>query len=224
MRATPASQPRAARSSRSSTMTPSRAPRGSSGSSRASRIRSVMGVGGRVNAAWDGHRPRMFPSEFEWVVGCSYRGLPERAGARPQHDRREHGVPARGLRAVGGFRSDVGRVGARPLGCEETELCIRARSWRPDATILYEPSAQVSHRVTHDARDLALLRLALHRRGAVEGRRRRQRRRERRARLRARLRAARPCRPASPAAWRTRRCAAMPPASAAPARSSPASD
>jgi GT2 family glycosyltransferase len=109
---------------------------------------NVLGVGGRVNAAWDRRRPRMFPSEFEWVVGCSYRGLPE------------HQAPVRNMiganmafrrevfDAVGGFRSDVGRVGARPLGCEETELCIRARAWRPDATILYEPDAQVSHRVT----------------------------------------------------------------------------
>ena len=33
---------------------------------------------------------------------------------------------------VGGFSADVGRVGARPLGCEETELSIRRGSSRPD--------------------------------------------------------------------------------------------
>jgi glucosyl-dolichyl phosphate glucuronosyltransferase len=108
----------------------------------------VIGVGGRVNAAWDGHRPRMFPSEFEWVVGCSYRGLPEQREAVRNMIGANMAFRREVFDAVGGFRSDVGRVGARPLGCEETELCIRARAWRPDATILYEPGAQVSHRVT----------------------------------------------------------------------------
>jgi glycosyltransferase involved in cell wall biosynthesis len=110
---------------------------------------NVIGVGGRVNAAWDGRRPRSFPSEFEWVVGCSYRGLPEARGPVRNMIGANMAFRREVFEAVGGFRSDVGRVGARPLGCEETELCIRARAWQPDATILYEPSAQVSHRVTH---------------------------------------------------------------------------
>ena len=110
---------------------------------------NVIGVGGRVNAAWDGRRPRSFPSEFEWVVGCSYLGLPEARGPVRNMIGANMAFRREVFEAVGGFRSDVGRVGARPLGCEETELCIRARAWQPDATILYEPSAQVSHRVTH---------------------------------------------------------------------------
>jgi len=48
---------------------------------------------------------------------------------------------------VGGFRSEVGRVGTRPLGCEETELCIRARQRWPQGIFLYQPQACVSHRV-----------------------------------------------------------------------------
>jgi hypothetical protein len=49
--------------------------------------------------------------------------------------------------AVGGFRSGIGRVGTRPVGCEETELCIRARQHWPQRTFLFQPQAQVSHRV-----------------------------------------------------------------------------
>jgi hypothetical protein len=52
------------------------------------------------------------------------------------------------LASIGGFRSDLGRVGNRPLGCEETELCIRALQRLPGTTILYEPRARVHHRVT----------------------------------------------------------------------------
>src|SRR5262245_34109465 len=38
---------------------------------------SIVGVGGRVEAVWPDARPRWFPEEFGWVVGCSYRGQPE---------------------------------------------------------------------------------------------------------------------------------------------------
>ena len=48
---------------------------------------------------------------------------------------------------MGGFSSQVGRVEKLLAGCEETELCIRARQHWPAATILYNPAAQVSHRV-----------------------------------------------------------------------------
>jgi hypothetical protein len=39
-------------------------------------------------------------------------------------------------------------VGARPVGCEETELCIRLNQHQPHGTLLYEPRARVFHRVT----------------------------------------------------------------------------
>ena len=51
---------------------------------------------------------------------------------------------------VGGFDEGVGRVGTTPLGCEETELCIRLRQERPDVEIVFEPDAVVDHSVTVD--------------------------------------------------------------------------
>jgi hypothetical protein len=54
------------------------------------------------------------------------------------------------LTAVGGFSADVGRVGARPLGCEETELSIRVARRDPTTTILLEPRAVVRHHVPGD--------------------------------------------------------------------------
>jgi GT2 family glycosyltransferase len=109
---------------------------------------AVMAVGGAIKPRWVGGRPKSFPPEFDWVVGCTYRGLPETAqpvrniiGANMSFRR---GV----LEAVGGFRADIGRVGARPLGCEETELCLRAASTWVDCVILYEPRARVWHTVT----------------------------------------------------------------------------
>src|SRR5579862_7385160 len=39
----------------------------------------VVGVGGKLNPLWQTHRPAWFPAEFNWVIGCSYPGLPERS-------------------------------------------------------------------------------------------------------------------------------------------------
>ncbi|MFD9128308.1 glycosyltransferase family 2 protein, partial [Kitasatospora sp. NPDC059571] len=107
----------------------------------------VLGVGGLVRPWWESGRPGWFPPEFDWVVGCSYRGLPE----RPAPVRNFIGANMsfrRGLLlAAGGFRTDLGRVGRRPLGCEETELCLRLAARHPDGVLLYEPAAAVRHHV-----------------------------------------------------------------------------
>jgi GT2 family glycosyltransferase len=107
----------------------------------------VAGAGGAVEPAWDDGRPAWFPEEFDWVVGCSFRGLPTRTcevrnliGANMSF-RRE------ALELAGGFRDELGRVGARPVGCEETELCIRVHELLPRARLLYAPHARVRHRV-----------------------------------------------------------------------------
>src|SRR4029453_16604472 len=48
---------------------------------------------------------------------------------------------------VGGFSTGLGRVGSTPLGCEETELCIRLASPHREGVLLYEPQALVRHHV-----------------------------------------------------------------------------
>jgi len=104
-------------------------------------------VGGAIEPHWQGRRPRWFPEEFDWVVGCTYRGMPR--AATPVRNligcnmsfRRE--VFAR----IGGFRDEIGRVGARPSGCDETELCIRLGQRLPHALLIYNPLARVQHHV-----------------------------------------------------------------------------
>jgi glucosyl-dolichyl phosphate glucuronosyltransferase len=107
----------------------------------------VVGVGTTVAAQWPAGRPGWFPPEFDWVVGCSYVGLPERTGPV----RNPIGAAMSFRRSVfdhvGGFSAELGRVGTLPLGCEETEFCIRIRQAQPEAVILFEPSATVRHRV-----------------------------------------------------------------------------
>jgi glucosyl-dolichyl phosphate glucuronosyltransferase len=108
----------------------------------------VIAAGGAVLPHWAGARPRAFPPEFDWVVGCTYSGMPETGGAVRNVIGANMSFRRDVLAAVGGFREGIGRVGAVPVGCEETELCLRARRYFPDGIVLYEPRAVVHHRVS----------------------------------------------------------------------------
>ncbi|RZS91598.1 glycosyl transferase family 2 [Motilibacter rhizosphaerae] len=108
----------------------------------------VIGVGGHVEPRWPADRPSWFPPEFDWVVGCSYRGLPQTAAPIRNAIGANMSLRRSVLDAVGGFAGSVGRVGASTAGGEETELYIRARAAFPHGEVLLEPAAQVLHRVT----------------------------------------------------------------------------
>lgn len=110
----------------------------------------VLGVGGAVTSEWLGTRPSWFPQEFEWVVGCSYRGMPGRRATIRNLIGANMSFRRDVLEHVGGFRENMGRLGSLPLGCEETELCIRARQEWPNREFVYEPRARVRHKVPHE--------------------------------------------------------------------------
>jgi glucosyl-dolichyl phosphate glucuronosyltransferase len=105
----------------------------------------VLGVGGTILASWQEGQPAWFPDEFLWVVGCTYRGYPtERAVVRNligcnMSFRRSV------FDAVGGFHQGMGRGTGLPLGCEETELCVRAALALPGGGFLHEPESRVDH-------------------------------------------------------------------------------
>lgn len=107
----------------------------------------VLGVGGLAVPAWDAGRPRWMPEEFDWVVGCSYRGLPTTTGQVRNLIGCNMAVRRDVLERVGGFDTELGRTASRPLGCEETELCIRASELFSGGIFLMEPRAVAHHRV-----------------------------------------------------------------------------
>lgn len=107
---------------------------------------AVLGVGGRIDPGWSTERPKWWPPEFDWVIGCNY------IGQHPGIVRNLIGANAsfrRELFAEGGFTSGMGRsaVVDRPVGCEETEFCIRVGKTRPDGVFIYDDQAAVIHRV-----------------------------------------------------------------------------
>jgi glucosyl-dolichyl phosphate glucuronosyltransferase len=106
---------------------------------------AVPGVGSAVVPDWEGRKPFWFPAEFYWVVGCSYRGLP-RENARIRNPiGASMCIRNEIFQIVGGFHHDIGRVGTLPVGCEETEFCIRAHQYWPERYFLYLPHVSVAH-------------------------------------------------------------------------------
>jgi glycosyltransferase involved in cell wall biosynthesis len=107
----------------------------------------VLGVGGHIAPRWPaGRRPSWWPPAFDWVVGCSYQGLPERTARVRNVIGANMSVRRDVLLAVGGFDGRVGRVGAAATGCEETEMYIRAAA-ATGGHVVYEPAARVEHTV-----------------------------------------------------------------------------
>lgn len=106
----------------------------------------VMGVGGMLEPLWPKGRPRWFPDEFDWVVGCTYRGLPERTGPV----RNLIGANMSFRREVFGevkFYSGIGHTGTRPFGGSDPDFCIRVTQCWPEKVLLYMPGAHVYHNV-----------------------------------------------------------------------------
>jgi glycosyltransferase involved in cell wall biosynthesis len=107
----------------------------------------VLGVGGQIIPVWQPGRPKWFPPEFDWVVGCSYRGMPPGRTQVPSFSGAIMSLRRRLLVDSGGFDAGLGRIGTRTPGCEETEICARLRRRHLDGVYLYEPKAVVRRHV-----------------------------------------------------------------------------
>jgi GT2 family glycosyltransferase len=106
----------------------------------------LLGAVARIEPSWLAPPPKWFPREFLWVVGCTYRGM------NPGRVRNLIGAAMCVRRsvfdAVGGFTDGIGRAhSGLPLGCEETELCIRANAAHSDSWFIYDPNAVCMHKV-----------------------------------------------------------------------------
>lgn len=107
---------------------------------------SVLGAVSTIRPLWETERPRWFPEEFLWTLGCTYRGM------QPGRVRNLIGASMCIRRTVfdgaGGFDTGLGRTAeALPLGCEETELCIRAAKTFPQGYFVFEPSSGCDHAI-----------------------------------------------------------------------------
>lgn len=120
----------------------------------------VMVAGGQSLPSWEsGRAPRWFPTEYEFIIGCTgHLGL-------MITETREIRNPAGSNMAVrreafdklGGWKRELGR-GQVKTGGGEAELCLRIKGAFPHSLVLHEPSAIVHHKVP---RERATLRYVL---------------------------------------------------------------
>lgn len=99
---------------------------------------TVMAVGGAPIPKYDAHRPKWFPSEFNWVFGCAYTGMPTTIAPFRRLIGANMSVRADAFATVGGFGS---------IDFDDLDICQRlAHHYGPDA-LLYQPAAVVHHHV-----------------------------------------------------------------------------
>lgn len=106
---------------------------------------TVAGVGGWIVPRFDGDVPLWFPESFYWILGCSYNGLPPSGSTIRNPIGASMAMRREVFDSVGGFTSGIGRIGRIPLGCEETEICIRYTAADPSKRFVLERDAVVHH-------------------------------------------------------------------------------
>ncbi|MGH2974047.1 MAG: glycosyltransferase family 2 protein [Solirubrobacterales bacterium] len=127
---------------------------------------SAVGAGGALIPRWTGGRPRWLPAEFYWVLGCSYKGLPEHLAPVRNPIGANMAVRRRTLEEIGGFRADGagddpralrsrGMVRAQGNVPDDTDLAIRVKQRWPNSIWLYQPEARVLHTVTRERASLS---------------------------------------------------------------------
>jgi GT2 family glycosyltransferase len=107
---------------------------------------NVVGVGGRLEPDWFSQRPRWFAPEFDWVVGASYRGMPEQVAPIRNVWSGNMAIRREVFDAIGGFRLSFGKTGARSRP-EDTDLCLRASTDREGTYWVFQPEALAYHKV-----------------------------------------------------------------------------
>jgi glycosyltransferase involved in cell wall biosynthesis len=109
---------------------------------------NVLGAGGRIDPLWDLAQPRWLPAEFNWIVGCTYAGMPEHAGRIRNPIGANMSIRADVMARTGNFVPALGRsdTGQRVSGtADETEFCIRAARLHVGGYWAYRPHARVRH-------------------------------------------------------------------------------
>jgi glucosyl-dolichyl phosphate glucuronosyltransferase len=99
---------------------------------------AVLAVGGAPHPRYEGERPLWFPSQFDWVFGCAYEGLPTTTSPFLRLIGANMSVRAEALKRVGGFHS---------IDFDDMDMCHRVAALGGPASVVFTPSAIVRHYV-----------------------------------------------------------------------------
>lgn len=115
----------------------------------------VVGVGGLIIPVWENGRPSWFPEELDWIVGCSYKGLPETETRVRNPIGCNMSFRRDVFQKVGNFKASFGRFGGKLLGSEEAEFSIRLLRKCPNSKIIFDPNAVVYHKIPRTRKTLS---------------------------------------------------------------------
>jgi glycosyltransferase involved in cell wall biosynthesis len=108
--------------------------------------RDAIAAGGRILPLWLTEEPKWLPGEFYWLIGATHKGFPEEIGEVRNTFGSNLSFRSDVLRALGGFRSEIGFKGKGLLQSEETEICERMRKIYGRG-VIYNNKAIVCHKV-----------------------------------------------------------------------------
>jgi glucosyl-dolichyl phosphate glucuronosyltransferase len=106
----------------------------------------IVGAGGPVIPDWGGDR-RWMCDELLWVVGCTYSGHRQDAGAIRNPIGCNMAFRRDALLKAGSFSTSFGKRGNALQTCDETELGLRLERSHGRGAIVYVPGARVHHHV-----------------------------------------------------------------------------
>jgi glycosyltransferase involved in cell wall biosynthesis len=101
----------------------------------------TMAVGGASLPHFEVPRPVWFPFEFDWVFGCSYRGLPTQRSKTRRLIGANMSVRRRAILVVGAFHSD---------NHDDMDLSHRVAHSFGDEAVVFDPAVVVTHFVRRE--------------------------------------------------------------------------
>jgi glycosyltransferase involved in cell wall biosynthesis len=106
----------------------------------------VIAAGGKLLPKWTTKKPSFLPEEYYWLIGTTHKGFPEEVTEVRNTFGSNLSFKADVIKALGGFRGEMGVKGRGLLQGEETELCERMRK-KFGKGVVYNPDAIVYHKV-----------------------------------------------------------------------------
>jgi GT2 family glycosyltransferase len=125
----------------------------------------ILAVGGGVVPEWIGKRPKWFPEEMDWLVGCYYEGHSKKTSFVRNIIGANMSFRREVFSEVGFFSTEIGAIGKKRIAGDDSEFCMRLRVHYGNDHILYRPSAEVRHRVPPSRQTMGYC----YRRAYVEG-------------------------------------------------------
>jgi glycosyltransferase involved in cell wall biosynthesis len=106
----------------------------------------AIAAGGCILPLWLAGEPRCLPEEFYWLIGATHKGFAE--GVREVRNTFGSNLSFKSdvLRALGGFRGEMGVKAKGQLQSEETEICDRMKD-KFGKGVIYNNKAIVHHKV-----------------------------------------------------------------------------